>query len=188
MDETSDKELMLRVGRQDHAALEELLRRWDRRVLTYLAKVCGDREAAQDLRQEVFIRVYRYGATYNPDYAFTTWLFRIVRNVMSSWRVRQSRTPRAAATGIEEMTLHDPALGPSDKAAQSESVLRVRQAVGQLAPHEQELIVMRMYMNMNYREIAEIMDIPETTIKSRFYVLLGRLRETLGGARLPERN
>ncbi|HIJ64847.1 MAG TPA: hypothetical protein HPP77_02765 [Candidatus Hydrogenedentes bacterium] len=83
---------MSRVRRdQDGKAFGELVRRWDRRVLTFLTKATRDPDAAKDLRQEVFLRVFRYGESYNPAFAFSTWLYRIVANVLANWQAKQRR-------------------------------------------------------------------------------------------------
>ena len=83
---------MIRIGRRrDRGAFEELARRWDGRVLAYLAKSCGDLDAAEDLRQEAFVRLWRHGGRYDPRFAFSTWLFRVVGNVLRTWRAAQGR-------------------------------------------------------------------------------------------------
>ena len=79
--DSTDREIMAAYTRTgDPGAFEHLVRRWDDRVFGFLAKATGDLEAAKDLRQEVFIRLYRHGASYDPQFAFTTWFFRIFSN------------------------------------------------------------------------------------------------------------
>lgn len=180
----SDQDLMKRFcRRRDLKAFELLVHRWDRPVVSFLAKASGNREAAEDLRQEVFLRVYKYAGTYKPGYPFTTWLFRIASNVLATWRAKQARERRfewppedsAAAADVA-----DAAPGPRERAALGEISDEVDAAVARLSAPERELILFRLGMNLSYREIGAILDTPETTIKSRFYGLLGRLRKSLG--------
>lgn len=184
--ERDDRELMRQAAQNgDAGALAELVRRWDRRVLGFLTKAVADPDAAKDLRQEVFLRVHRSRATYDPRYAFTTWLFRIVRNVLATWRVREVRNP-SAETVCEELL--DPSLGPAEQAVQAERGRQVRAAIAELTPGERELLLQRFDLEMSYREMAEIHGVPETTLKSRTYVLLERLRRALDRVAVPERS
>ena len=183
LDEATDTELMLRFSRWgDESAFEHLVRRWEGPVFSYLAKAAGNWHAAGDLRQEVFIRVYRYGRTYNPDYKFTTWLFRIASNVLSTWRRKQRRGGMLdwfRRNGDEALDVADAAAGPRDFAARDEARGKIDDAVAQLDAGDRELLLLRLDLELTYREIGEILDMPETTAKSRFYKLLERLRKSL---------
>ena len=177
----SDSDLVVAFGkRQNISAYEELVHRWDHRVLAFLVKTTSDYEAAQDLRQEVFLRVFRY------EYAFTTWFFRIVRNVLSTWRSKESRRLRLMTSDDEDSKIVDLRPTPRDRASTSESVELLREAIDRLAPPEREVLLLRFDLGMSYREIAEIQEAPETTIKSRVYKLLTELKialEEISGAR-----
>ncbi len=188
-----DRDLMLRFGqRGDRTAFEELVRRWDGRVYGFLAKACGDLEAADDLRQEVFLRVWRYGGSYNARFAFSTWLFRIVGNALRTWKVRNARRRRTISIDQEEAAYAepaDPSPDPRERLARSESANAVRSTIARLEVEERELLLLRFDLEMSYREIAEIKEAPESTVKSRLYTLLGRLRKDLQNAgleRLPK--
>ena len=169
--------------RQDLKAFELMVHRWDRPVLSFLAKASGNREAAEDLRQEVFLRVYKYAGTYKPGYPFTTWLFRIASNTLATWRAKQARG--RAFQWPEDDDAHRPEVAdaapdPRKRASLGEISREVDAAIARLSAPERELVLFRLGMNLSYREIAAILDTPETTIKSRFYGLLGRLRRSLG--------
>ncbi len=169
--------------RRDLKAFEMMVHRWDRPVLSFLAKASGNREAAEDLRQEVFLRVYKYAGTYKTGYPFTTWLFRIASNTLATWRAKQARGQAfqwPQDHGAEAPEVPDAAPGPRERAALSEIGKEVDAAVARLSAPERELVLLRLGMNLSYREISAILDTPETTIKSRFYGLLGRLRKSLG--------
>jgi RNA polymerase sigma-70 factor (ECF subfamily) len=176
----SDSDLVIAFGRrQVLAAYEELVSRWDHRVLAFLVKSTGDYEAAQDLRQEVFLRLYRYAGTYKPEFAFTTWFFRIVRNVLSTWRTRESKRLRLVERDDELPRIVDLRPSPRTRAEETEAAEAVRAAIDRLAPDEREVLLLRFDVGLSYREIGEIQAAPETTVKSRVYKLLGQLKESL---------
>ena len=176
----TDRDLLIAFGqRGDQAALEALILRWDQRVLAFLAKATGDYEAARDLRQEVFLRLYRYGSTYKAEFAFTTWFFRLVRNVLFTWRARQAKAPRTTEAQADRDRIVDLRPTPRETAAQRETLEAVMEAIEELTASERELLLLRFDVGLSYREIAEIQETPETTIKSRVYTLLGRLKERL---------
>jgi RNA polymerase sigma-70 factor (ECF subfamily) len=160
-------------------ALTELVRRWDDRIMAYLTKATGDPDAAKDLRQEVFLRVHRYGKTYDPKYAFSTWLFRIAGNALSTWR---SKRGQAGSSNPAVDDVPDPAPNPIDQASRAELDDQVQAAIVRLQPLERALLLQRFYLDMSYREIGEIQGVPETTVKSRTYAILQRLRQSLGQA------
>lgn len=186
LDKATDTELMLRFSRwRDESAFEHLVRRWEGPVFSYLAKAAGNWHAAGDLRQEVFIRVYRYGRTYNPDYKFTTWLFRIASNVLSTWRKKRRRggvLDWFRRNEDEASDIADASPGPREFAARVEAREKIDDAVAKLDDADRELLLLRLDLELSYREIGKILDMPETTVKSRFYKLLERLRKALESA------
>jgi len=180
----SDRDLMTRFTKnRDRQAFEVLARRWDARVVAFLAKACGDLDSAEDLRQEVFLRVYRYADRYDPRYAFSTWLFRIACNVRKTWARGQVR--RIETTGWEDgaeamARMPDSAPGALERLTQGEARDRLRGEIARLEPDERELLLLRFEREFGFREIAEIQEIPETTVKSRFYRILEKLKVELG--------
>jgi len=176
----TDKALMRSLKRRrNDAAFETLVHRWDARVLAFLVKASGNREAAKDLRQEVFIRLYRYGSTYNPDYSFPTWLFQIASNVLSTWHAKEARGLQGLWRFEEDsggIPLRDPRPGPRELAALDELNVRVEDALSQFTLKDRQLLLLRLDLELSYPEIADIMGAPETTVKSRFYATVKRLR------------
>ena len=144
--QNDDKQLMIRFGRRgDREAFEQLVRRWDRRVLSFLAKAGGDLEAAEDLRQEVFLRLYRHGRRYDPRYGFSTWLFRIAGNVLKSWQTRQTRRERLGGEGLAGGALTNagaPVPDPRKNAEAAEARACVRTALGRLSMEQRELLLL----------------------------------------------
>ena len=172
-----DRELIVRAARDgDAEAFADLVQRWDRRLLAFLTKATGDPDAAKDLRQEVFLRLHRYRTSYDANYAFTTWLFRIVANVLATWHAKNLRRSTSRAP-LQDAA--DTSPSPSDCASHTETVDQVRAAIGKLSPAERQMLLLRFDLELSYREIAEILGAPETTVKSRLYALLQRLRQSL---------
>jgi RNA polymerase sigma-70 factor (ECF subfamily) len=180
VNDSTDKALIGAVrATGDRAAFDVLVQRWDRRVFAYLAKASRNPESASDMRQEVFLRVWKYAAGYNDDYAFSTWLYRIAHNVLHTWR---AKTNGHQAQPFEKQDGHWEApdvYRPDTSAMASEIDRRVREALDEFDVDDRELLLMRLQAEMAYREIGEVLGIPETTAKSRAYKLMARLRESL---------
>ena len=181
-DTLSDEMLMSRfVWHNDRNSYEDIVKRWDRPIFAFLAKASGDAEAAKDLRQEVFLRVYKYATTYDSNQKFSTWLFSIARNVLATWHAKKTRAsliPISNSFG-NTMSAVDPSKDPAARAVADESKDQVNDVMARLTPYERELLLLRMDQGLSYREIAEILDTPETTIKSRTYALLTRIRKDM---------
>jgi len=182
-EQPSDRDLMARYAREgDVQAFETLLQRWDSRIVGYLAKSCGNLDTAEDLRQEVFLRIYRYGKRYDSRYAFSTWLYRIATNTLRTWLAANGNGRGALSLDDKDsgpLEAPDNARNPRECAEQDESARQVRRAIARIEPEGRELLLLRFDQELSYREIGEILDMPETTAKSRAYRTLERLREIL---------
>lgn len=162
----SDDELMQALGRGDESSLGELLRRYQRPLVGYLAGIVNDVERARDLAQESFFRVYRHAGGYKPTSSrFTTWLYHIARNLArDELRSRRRRVQLCSAS--DERGLEDtPAWCTSvaDAVEQREVVLRALQA---LASRDRELILLRDVEGRSYEEISARVGLPLGTVKS----------------------
>lgn len=178
-----DVRLMLEVRAGNAAAFEELMLRYQNRVVTVLEHLVGSRDLAEDLAQEVFLRVYRSRQSYHPDAKFSTWLFTIVNNVASN-ALRTKRRRREITVGGGQSTggesLDAMAAAPSgqmparqlDKAEMRE-IIRV--ALGSLNERQRLAVLLCKFEEMSYAEIAEAMDLSPQAIKS----LLARARVNL---------
>jgi RNA polymerase sigma-70 factor (ECF subfamily) len=180
VNDSTDKALIRAVGAaHDRVAFDALVQRWDRRIFAYLARAAGNPEAAADMRQEVFLRVWKYAASYNDAYAFSTWLYRIAHNVLHTWRAKTNGR-HTASLGQEQDDWKAPeSYRPDESAMAAEADRRIRAAIDGFEMADRELLLMRLQADCSYREIGEVLGIPETTAKSRAYKLLAQLRETL---------
>lgn len=168
---TSDHELVRRVGMGDAVAFESLVRRWEVPVSRVLRRLVADDAEVDDLRQEAFVRVLVASRRYEPRFEFSTWLFRIVLNLArDSARRRKWR--------VESLEGHQPvdrASDPCSTAQQRETVVLVEAALSALPERLREVLVLRHYTELPFERIAEVLNEPASTVKSRTKVALEKL-------------
>lgn len=180
-----DVRLMLQVRDGDAAAFEELVRRYRDRLLTILEHLVGHREQAEDLAQDVFVRMFKARERYQPEAKFSTWLFTIANNVASNAlrsrsRRREVGVPEGNAADSACLALDQLAKAASgfmptralDKAEQAEMV---RNAVAGLSERQRMALLLAKFEGMSYQDIAQTMDLSVQAIKS----LLSRARVNL---------
>jgi len=179
-----DAQLMLQVKEGDDGAFEELVARYQNRVLTVLYNALGQREEAEDLTQEVFLRVYRARHGYKPTAKFSTWVFTITNNLAlnarRSRRLRRSVTIDASESGPlgarpEEQLVTETAPSASGQMQATEVAELVRQAVAKLNERQRMAVLLNKFEDLGYAEIAGIMGMTESAVKS----LLSRARTNL---------
>jgi RNA polymerase sigma-70 factor (ECF subfamily) len=182
-----DIRLMLRVRDDEPGAFEQLVDQYQHRLVAVMHHVVGNAEEAEDLAQEVFLRVYRARQKYRPRSKFSTWLFTIANNLaLNSIRSRQRKPvvplavhesgplgPRPA-----EQLVHDRGGGPTHRLAQEELAAVIREALDGLNERQRVAVVLNKFEDMNYAEIAEVMGLTTKAVKS----LLSRARENLRAA------
>ena len=176
---------MLRVRDDDAAAFEELVLRYQERLSTVLEHLVGSRDLAEDLTQDVFLRVYRARKTYVAGAKFATWLFTIANNVASNALRRRSRRPEvtlqprdSGSMGGRPMeTLLQASSGqmPARRLAKVELREIVRMALGALNERQRTAIVLSKFEDLSYADIAETMQLSPQAVKS----LLSRARANL---------
>jgi RNA polymerase sigma-70 factor, ECF subfamily len=179
-----DIRIMLRVRDDEPAAFEQLVEQYQHRLVAVMNHLVGNVEEAEDLAQEVFLRVYRARKKYRPRSKFSTWLFTIANNLaLNSLRSRQRKPvvplavhdsgplgPRPA-----EQLVHDRGGGPTHHLQQEELAAVIRQALDGLNERQRVAVVLNKFEDMNYAEIAEVMGLTTKAVKS----LLSRARENL---------
>lgn len=180
-----DVRLMLAVRDDDAEAFEELVVRYQTRLVNLLEHMVGDRDQAEDLAQEVFLRVYRSRKSYQPDAKFSTWLFTIANNVAANakrTRFRRHevslRTGPSGSTGsppLERMLLASTGQIPARQLDKAEIRDVVRLALSSLNERQRLAVLLCKFERMSYAEIAETMGLSPQAIKS----LLSRARVNL---------
>ncbi len=179
MSQASDQELMLALKAGDQAAFEELYRRYRNRLYDFLVRYTGDPASAQDLFQETFLRVFRDRHRYQPQAAFTTWLFTIARNLFLD-SVKRTRTP-GTFPGLETAirAAPDPTPGPLETLEQQEAEVVLRRAIAFLTEENRAILLLSRFGGLRYRQIAEILGISEGAVKVRTHRALQALRQHL---------
>jgi len=180
-----DVRLMLRVADDDALAFEELMRRHQNRVVGVLTHLVGHRDMAEDLAQDVFLRIYRARKRYVPGAKFTTWLFTITNNVASNAlrslarRKEVNVTPKTADNSggysLDQAALAASGLMPTRQLDKSEMAEVVRLAVQALNERQRMAVLLAKFEQLSYAEIGEIMDMTPQAVKS----LLSRARTNL---------
>jgi RNA polymerase sigma-70 factor, ECF subfamily len=180
-----DVRLMLRVRDQDdQVAFAELVERFQSRLVGIMHHLVGKKEEAEDLAQEVFLRVFRSREKYTPKAKFSTWLFRIANNLaLNSIRDRGNRPNiplelRDSGSLVQRPNIHPAAhrdAPPTHHVQHEELTNVIRDALDELNERQRMAIVLNKYEDMCYEEIAEVMGLTSKAVKS----LLNRAREKL---------
>jgi RNA polymerase sigma-70 factor (ECF subfamily) len=184
----ADEALMLRYQQGDVRAFEILLTRHRKPIYNFILRFVGSRELAEDLLQETFLRVIRGAENYKRKAKFTTWLYTIARNLcVDQSRRKKHRRHQSldAPLGKSDSggTLLDvvPAKDiPSDRRAVSRELhQKMHQAIAALSEEQREVFLMREFLNMPFKQIADVVGVPENTVKSRMRYALEKLRMEL---------
>ena len=182
----SDEDLMDRVAQDDEKAFTALVRRFQGRVINLVSRVLNDRECADDLAQEVFVRVYVHRRNYRHGAKFSTWLFTIAANLAKNEIRRRVRKRNWFSLDALQEMLSDSAFQLADPAEGRESSLEREQlqaAVGRAiatVPEKYRLaLVLRDIEGLPYEEIAQVLGIPGGTVRSRINRARGMLKRKL---------
>jgi RNA polymerase sigma-70 factor (ECF subfamily) len=192
-EERTDEELLAAFQQGDAGAFEALLRRHRAPLFTFLLRMLGDREKAEDLAQETFLRIVKGAAAWEQRARFQTWLYTIARNlcVDQSRRDRFRKADSLDAQGPDdEPAMIDSVPGSEaapDRAAQNARLRPVLQkALLSLPPEQREVFVLREQAGVPFKEIAAMVGVNENTVKSRMRYALEGLRKALLAAGVDE--
>jgi RNA polymerase sigma-70 factor (ECF subfamily) len=183
---TTDEQAMWRVKNgADPDAFACLVRRWEQPIQRLCARMTGDVHRGEDLAQDAFSRVFTRRHDFETSGKFSTWLWRIAINLCHDELRRRHRRPEVALTGPDEddegregrndlsVASTDPSPGESIEAL--EQAEHVRRALQHLPDHYRSVVVFRHYEGLKFSEIAQVLGIPEGTVKSRMSEALSRL-------------
>ncbi|MDR2761779.1 MAG: sigma-70 family RNA polymerase sigma factor [Planctomycetaceae bacterium] len=174
-----DVRLMLAVQQDDAAAFEELMSRYQGRILSLLRHAINNREAAEDLTQDVFLRVFRARKNYQPDAKFSTWLFTIANNVALNAIRSKSRKPEVQlGIACNDASKSNPVIFAEDAIVASSGTIPTRQleklemrqmvqlAINSLGDRQRMAVLLHKFEGMSYIEIAKIMGMTPQALKS----------------------
>ncbi len=183
-----DIRLMLRVRDDDSAAFAELVERFQARMISVMHHLLGDAQEAEDLAQEVFLRVYRHRKKYRPKAKFATWLFTIANHLALNvirHRKRRSALPlelnESGPLGArpEEQLVADRQQPPTQQLQHEELAAQIRRALDSLNERQRMAVILNKFEDMNYAEIAEVMGLSTKAVKSLLCRARTRLRDAL---------
>ncbi|MGH9547172.1 MAG: RNA polymerase sigma factor [Terriglobales bacterium] len=183
----SDAEVMLQVKAGDDSAFSYLVQKYRRPMMSFMFRMTHSNAVAEDLAQEVFLRVYRSRESYEASAKFTTWLYRIATNLAVN-HARDTRHERPENTvsldGPDEengrtLDLPDRTPGAEEMIVRRERVAAIRQRVQALPERQRIAVVMHKYQQMEYRQIADVLKLSESATKSLLFRAYETLREQL---------
>jgi RNA polymerase sigma-70 factor (ECF subfamily) len=176
---TSDHALIERIAASDRLAMRALFVRHQVRIYRFVLRLVGSQQAAEDLVSEVFLDIWRHAATFQARSQVSTWILAIARfKALTSLR-------RRGTDQLDEVTaaaIEDPGDDPEITIQKKEQSDILRKCLWQLSPEHREIIDLVYYHEMAIREIAEIVGIPENTVKTRMFHARKRLSALLGAA------
>jgi RNA polymerase sigma-70 factor (ECF subfamily) len=182
----SDEQAMWRVQTQDdEQAFASLVRRWEEPIRRLCTRMTGDAHRGEDLAQDTFARFFTRRHDYQPGGRVSTWLWRIALNLCYDELRRRKRRSETGldAAGDDGLSVLDTALAPEPApdaaAAEQEQAELVRAAMLNLPESYRTVVVLRHYEHLKFQEIAEVLEIPEGTVKSRMAEALSRLSQRL---------
>ncbi|NWK57168.1 sigma-70 family RNA polymerase sigma factor [Verrucomicrobiaceae bacterium N1E253] len=182
-EDDTDVELMQRVAKQDEAAFEQLIERHQHAVIGTVAKMLGNPSDAEDIAQQVFIRIWKSAPRYKPTAKFTTFLFTIARNLVFNESRRRSRKKEYSMDEREDdfhLQTPDPQQArPDQDVLHAELQHAVDQAIASLPEKQRMAVILRRYEGMPYDEISEVLGLSISAVKSQLFRARTTLRETL---------
>ena len=182
-----DADVMLRVKTGDESAFAYLVEKYRRPMVGFMYRMCHNPGAAEELAQEVFLRVYRSRTSYEPSAKFSTWLYRIATNLAANY-ARDTRHERPentvrldepdTETGVTP-DLADGALTVEERLLRRERLAAIRQKVQALPERQRMAVILHKYQQMDYRQIGEVLKLSESATKSLLYRAYETLRVQL---------
>jgi RNA polymerase sigma-70 factor (ECF subfamily) len=183
----SDAEVMLRVAAGDDVAFDYLVEKYRRQMVSFMYRMTHNQAVAEELAQEVFLRVYRSRKNYAASAKFTTWLYRIATNLAVN-HARDTKHERPENTvNIDEpdadtgmtVDLADGSLNAEQNILRAERLAAIRRQVEALPERQRTAVIMHKYQNIDYKQIAAILKLSESATKSLLFRAYETLRETL---------
>lgn len=175
-----DAELVRRFQQGDSAAFEALVRRYQRDLFTFLVRFAGNREIAEDLFQETFVKVLQALPAYREQGRFGPWLFGIANRVaVDAWRRERARRRRVVQDPMAVDLAADPSLLPDRAVEQAQLVRQVERVLASLPEKQRRVFLLRQHGALSFKEIAGVTGEPLNTVLSHMHYAIARLRRLL---------
>jgi RNA polymerase sigma-70 factor (ECF subfamily) len=180
-----DFTLMARIAAGDHEAFRQLVERHQNAVIGTVAKMLGNPSDAEDIAQQVFLRIWCNAKRYHPDAKFTTYIFTITRHLVFNETRRRSRKKEVSSDAHEDHSnylLEDrPDRHPDAELLQAELQQAVDAAIASLPEVQRMAVVLRRYEQLSYEEIAEVLKLTVSAVKSLLFRARATLRDRMRG-------
>jgi RNA polymerase sigma-70 factor, ECF subfamily len=169
----SDRDLVATAATGVEGSFEELVKRYQRPISAYVYRMVGDYEAALDVTQEIFIKVYGSLSRYRPEFKFSTWIYKIAHNSAVDHLRRSTGRERSLMNGAEgdqyDMPIESGSLSPEQESEREERRVEIETVVKSLPAAYRELIILRHSQDLTYEEIVEVTGLPLGTVKNRLF-------------------
>jgi len=187
----TDEELVARATAGDVDSFNQLVSRWERTIYALAYRTLGREEDARDVVQEAFLRAYRGLRGFKGEAKFSSWLYRITLNLCRDWIRRERRAPVVQPPeGIDAVDLADAQAAPTesveDLVARREMSRAVSRAMAELPEEQRTAIMLKEYHGLTFQEIADQLNCPLSTVKTRLYQGLSVLRRRLDRQQVEE--
>ncbi len=169
----TDETIMEAVKNGDLQQATLLFERYNKRIYNFLARMTSDRLLAEDLTQNVFLRIIKYRMSYREGARFQSWIYQIARNVFSD-HYQSVKNRYSDFVDVEKISDHMP---DSEEMEQQERENLLQRSMARLTDEQRELLVLTRFEHMKYEEVAEMMNTTVANIKVRVHRAIGRLRE-----------
>ena len=171
-----EAEWLDRFRRGERDVFDEIVRSYRREVYRVARRILGSHEDADEATQEAFVRAWRSLRQFRGDASLRTWLIRIVLNV-----ARAQRTRRVPTTGLEEIgVVAADGETADDRVRRGEVRRRVRDAVSKLPPRQREVVALKVFSELTYRDVARVMGLSEGAVKAHLHQAVSNLRRRMG--------
>lgn len=178
MTKENEKEIIAKVLQGDTNAFGELVERYHKGLCIYLVNLLNDDMQAEDIAQDAFIRAFDRLETYNSNYSFSTWLYKIARNLALRYLENSTKLAPTFDTNMIETPTTESA---QDSFQKDEQTASIQKAIASLKPEYQEVINLYYWNGKSYEEISEILDCPVNTVRTWLHRSKESIRKELYG-------
>lgn len=185
----TDEVLLVKIAQKDEAAFNTIFDRYSRQIYNFINKQVAERESVEDLVQEVFLRVFKSAKNFDPEKKFSSWIYKIALNeVKRHWKRTSSRqtfslnTPLGDEGGDSERQdlIKDQRITPDTSAEKDLFSKNLKSLIDRLPEKQKTVVLLKVYNELTFEEIAEICECPLSTVLSRMRYAVSKLRRWLG--------
>jgi len=183
----SDAEIIERILNGDVNSFEIIVKKYEKMIYNLAVTKTQNRETAQDISQECFLRAYKMLRSYRTDSAFSTWIYRICQNLIIDFYRKDKKIKTVSLTPMtspddgdikeKDIDIEDTESEPSEQIIRAEKIKKIREIINLLPDDLREMIVLRDLQNFNYAQISEMTGIEIGTVKSRLNRARGKLKD-----------